>query len=280
MWVGSEKDRQSKHREYERHRRNYPKTDVEFLDANSRRNRILTTEDQLVSQCKKFIEIADRCEEKGEFCHIAFDREGLHVIPGQARDPPDRFFVHRHILAAEGVTKAEIRAREKVQTQLDEKFYETRNPKTRKKKRPQFERDSREKGLVKSDVFAFQFAALEDEENELVCAAHVSKIFKSLGGRRFPPQVRQVFSHKAVVISGLDIEQDVAEMNKAFFNDELEGIRCLELRDLVEAVMGKPLPKRHAATWIAPRERATPRLSGTHNARLSGTLTPDFGCRN
>ena len=62
MWVGSEKDRQSKHREYERHRRNYPKTDVEFLDANSRRNRILTTEDQLVSQCKKFIEIADRCE--------------------------------------------------------------------------------------------------------------------------------------------------------------------------------------------------------------------------
>ena len=115
MWAGREKNRQSKHWDYERHRKKYPKTDVEFLDANSRRDRILTTEAQLVSQCQKLIGIADGCAERGEFCHIAFGREGLHVIPGQAKDPPDKYFVHKHNLTAEGVTQDEMKAREKVQ---------------------------------------------------------------------------------------------------------------------------------------------------------------------
>ena len=80
---------------------------------------------------------------------------------------PQPYFWHIAHLCQQGIPEAQIKEREKQQEVLAAEFSALRNPKTRRNRRAQYERESKERGLLQSNAFAVQFAVVEDENEDL-----------------------------------------------------------------------------------------------------------------
>ena len=86
------------------------------------------------------------------FCLV--DTEGDCVLPGTVGRVPEPYFWHKYHLRVQGVLEAEVSERERCQLRLAKEYSAIKNQKTRQNRRPQFRQDSREKGLLTSDVFS------------------------------------------------------------------------------------------------------------------------------
>ena len=174
---------------------------------------------------------------------MVLDVEGDYVKPG-TNQPKQPYFWHEFLLKQAGCTDGELLERRSVQSQLNDEFSKVKNKATRQKRRPEFEAQSRARGLVQSDVFALQLACVQDDDDKLTTAVHMINVANTADGRALPPALLRLFSHKSVVWVNVGVEEDLKMLNRAFFDDSLCDVRFVEAKSLVEAVYGKPLEKR------------------------------------
>ena len=104
MSFGNERDRQRCNRDYLNFRRRFPKTDVTFLDAEGRRQRVCETKEEVEAWVNGLLTLANEAKEKGELVTCILDVEGDYVIPGKSSCLPEPFFWHKRRLRAEGVS--------------------------------------------------------------------------------------------------------------------------------------------------------------------------------
>ena len=175
---------------------------------------------------------------------MILDTEGDHVIPSQTKRKPQPYFWHKYQLRLDGCTEDQIAQREQYQDSIGAEYARIKNTKTRQNQRPAFEQDSRDRGLVTSDVYSFQLACIQDDDDSLTCAAHLVNIINSVDGRTLPPSLFQLLAHPNVVWMNVGVENDIHALNRAFFEDKLSNVRFLDVKTAVEGVYGSPLPKR------------------------------------
>ena len=235
--------RQKAFKEYKAFRESHQKEDVSFLDARARRKRVCQSYDDFSRILNKFVEIADDAAARNIDCYMVLDVEGDYVKPG-TNQPKQPYFWHEFPLKQAGCTDDELLERQSVQSQLNDEFSKVKNKATRQKRRPEFEAQSRARGLVQSDVFALQLACVQDDDDKLTTAVHMINVANTADGRALPPALLRLFSHKSVVWVNVGVEEDLKMLNRAFFDDSLCDVRFVEAKSLVEAVYGKPLEKR------------------------------------
>ena len=235
--------RQKAFREYKSFRASNPKVDVSFLDTLARRRRVCDSYDKFASVLNKFVEVADESAARGIDCYMVVDLEGDYVEPG-SKQPRQPHYWHEHQIRQADGTNDDIKDRREIQSQLDKEFSRIKNKATRQKRRPEFEAQSRVRGLVQSDVFSLQLACIQDNDDELTAAVHMVKVAETADGRTLPPALFRLFSHKSIIWINVGIEEDLKALNRSFFNDSLCDIRWVEAKEIVEAVHGKPLPKQ------------------------------------
>ena len=240
----SERLRQKAFKDYSKFRKDFPKTDATFLDATSRRQRVADTEAKLNHFLEGLLLIADDAKFNNRDCYMILDVETDYVISTETSRRPEPFFWHKRQLKQKGYTDEQITKRSLVQNDLALEFSAIKNAKTRQNQRPQFDADSRSRGLVKSDVFSFQIAAIQDENDDFTFAAHTVKLEDVFGGRDGSSLLHRLFSHKSIVWLNVSIEEDLKAMNRAFFDDKLSGLRFLDMKTVAEHIYGSPLPRR------------------------------------
>ena len=85
MADANERSRQKSYREYEAFRKAHPKVDIEFLSAESRRQRVCHSADDLLSFLTRFLDIANEAKVGGRDCYMVVDTEGDFVIHGETK---------------------------------------------------------------------------------------------------------------------------------------------------------------------------------------------------
>ena len=242
MADANERSRQKSYRDYETFRKAHPKVDIEFLSAESRRQRVCNTAEELSSFLARFLDIADEAKAGNRDCYMIVDTEGDFVIPGETKRKPQPFYWHKLQLRLEGYNEEHLAQREEKQSKIGAE-YAALNRKAKQKRRGEYDRERREDGLIQSDVFAFQLACVQDDRNELTCVAHTVNIACTLADKIMPPELFRLFSHPSVVWLNVGIEEDLRAMNDSFFHGELRDARFLDVKTMAEQVYGNPLPK-------------------------------------
>ena len=122
MAMANERSRQRAYREYLNFRRKHPKEDVTFLDAQTRRERICETEQQLMTFVRGLLSIADDAKRQNRDCYMILDVETDYTIPSVSTRAPQPHYWHIYQLKSRGLTDEQIAEREQTQSQLCAEF--------------------------------------------------------------------------------------------------------------------------------------------------------------
>ena len=242
MSSGGDRGRLKALNDYKAFNRAHKKQSISFLDAQARRQRVCESYDDFASILDKFVKIADDAATRNVDCFVVVDIECDYVTPG-SNQPDQPFYWHEFFLRQSGLSDDDIAKRRDCQSKLNAEFAKIKNRATKQKRRPQFDTDSRTKGLVKSDIFSLQLACVQDNADTLTTAVHMVKVAETCDGRTMPPAFFRLFSHKSIVWTNVGIEEDLRALNRAFFNDSLIDVRWVDTKSLAESIFGNPMPK-------------------------------------
>ena len=243
MSFGNAKDRLRKYKEYLDFRKNVPKKDISFLTRKERRSRVCETVEELEPFIDRILVLADKAAAKGDEIVCTLDVEEDFVDPKKSNKKEDQFFWHKRQLAADGVPRDEINRWEAVQKKMA-KEWQGKSAKSKRNQRAEYELKRWEEGLVKSDCFSVQVAAVQDKGNEATFIANLRRVAaNSFGdGVAAPALLRRLLAHKAIVWSGVGIKEDLKLVSDSLFRGAVGGFKCVELQAVYEAWKG-PLVK-------------------------------------
>ena len=245
------------------------RTNLRFESPEERRKRTCCRSFQLIPYVKKILARAEEAKEKGEFVTCILDIEGDQVnrdteLRKRVRDwrgkivPGDIYYHHRRALLKAGVTPSQIRKREETQKSISANW---RNKKPAQKIRDYFEVQANRVGvgLLKSDCHVVSISVEGDTDNECSFLLQATRLIETenSGEVRLPPIFRELLTHESIVFTNVGIFDDLAVIINAFYGGRLDGVKYVDLRELMADRWGSDAPEGLQAIF----ERAFPHLT-------------------
>ena len=237
-------DRKRAHREFEEFRQKHRKTDVTFLDKDSRRERACRTAEELAPFLEGLLKAADEAKSEGKRIVLSLDTESDCHIDG-VTSKPDKFFWHRRRLRGQGVSEAELRRREERQASLAA-AWGRKSSKQKRNQRNQYRADRISQGFLQTDIVTIQIGCNEEGGKEFTFAANLVAISDASfrGGATMHPRLFDLLSHDSVVWVGLGIYDDLLAISDSFYEGNLVGARYAELKEITEDAFGGPMEQQ------------------------------------